>query len=223
MPKSPYATLRPPIRRPYTEVYLIRHCNPDYSLEKKIGQYDMPLSKFGKEQRKFLTKSFLGVEIDRVYTSGLRRAQETAEVYLKKTGKKMIVDTRLDEIDWKHWHRVKYFNMSEKTREKKLKHHARLDKELDEMQSKARRLLADIFRHNYGKKIALFSHGNFIKAMLTGILNADIIGFLSLEIMQSSVSKLVIDRDGYIKISFINNISHLPIPPAEDLFITLVD
>lgn len=223
MPKSPYASLRPPISRPYTEVYLIRHCHPDYSLEKKCGQYDMPLSSFGREQRKYLTKSLLNIEIDRVYASGLRRAQETAELYLKKSKKNIIIDTRLDEIDWKHWHRVKYFNMSEKTREKKLKHHARLDSELDEMQSIARRLLADIFRHNFGKKIALFSHGNFIKAMLTGILNADVIGFLSLEIMQSSISKLIIDRDGYIKISFINNISHLPIPPAEDLFITLVD
>jgi hypothetical protein len=34
---------------------------------------------------------------------------------------------------------------------------------------------------------------------------------------------VTIDRDGYVKISYINNVSHLPSPPFEDLFITLVD
>ncbi len=54
-------------------------------------------------------------------------------------------------------------------------------------------------------------------------MNADVIGFLSLEIYQASISKLVIDRDGYVKIGFINDVKHLPNPPHEDIFITLVD
>jgi broad specificity phosphatase PhoE len=91
------------------------------------------------------------------------------------------------------------------------------------MQMTARRALADIFKKNKGKKIALFSHGNFIKSLITGIMNADVIGFLSLEIFQSSITKLIIDRDGYVKISYINDVSHLPSPPDEDMFITLID
>lgn len=223
MYRNPYSKLRPPLSKPYTEIYLIRHCHPNYKLEKKLGEKNMPLSPAGRKQRDFLTRRLLKMDIDRVYMSSLVRAQETAANYLKKTGKKAAIDDRLDEINWTSWYRIKYFNMSEASRRKHLKSRRRLDKQLDGMQTKARRALADIFHDNRHRRIAVFSHGNFIKALLTGIMNADVIGFLSLEIFQSSVSKLVIDRDGYIKISYINDASHLPKPPTEDLFITLAD
>jgi broad specificity phosphatase PhoE len=222
MYQTPYAKLKPPTRRPYTEIYLIRHCQPDYDLEKVVGEYNMPLSKTGLRQRQHLTKKLLTLPLDKIYASGLRRAQETAEIYIQKTKKNLQIDRRLDEIDWTDWYRIKYFNMSEQTREKKLQHHRRLDRELDKMQTTARRALSDLVRHNSGRTVAIFSHGNFIKALLTGILDADVIGFLSLEIFQSSVSKLVVDRDGYIKISYINDASHLPQPPEEDLFVTTI-
>jgi len=223
MYKNPYAKLKPSSRRPYTEIYLIRHCHPDYHLEKKVGEYNMPLSKTGLKQRQYLTKKLLSLKIDKVYASGLRRAQESAAPYLAKTGQAMNIDQHLDEINWKDWYRLKYFNMSEKTREKKMQRYKVLDKELDKLQTITRRAIADIFRRDKGQRVAVFSHGNFIRALLTGILNADVIGFLSLEIFQSSISKVVIDRDGYIKISFINDAGHLPSPPTEDLYITLVD
>ena len=223
MYQNPYVKLKPPTKKPYTEVYLIRHCNPDYSLEKVMGEHNIPLSAIGLKQRRYLTSKLLKMDIDRVYASSLVRAQETAFAYARKAHKTILFDKRLDEIEWNDWYRIKYFNMSEKTREKKVKSHWRLDQQLDRMQTATRRALADIFRRCRGKKVAIFSHGNFIKALITGILDADVIGFLSLEIFQSSVTKLVIDRDGYIKISYITDVGHLPMPPDEDLFITLVD
>jgi len=222
MYQNPYNRLKPKTRQPYTEVYLIRHCNPDYSKAKQIGDHDMPLSAAGLKQRRYLSKHLIDLKINRLYASRLLRSQQTAAIYAKKIGREIIIDSRLDEIDWKDWHRIKYFNVSEKKREKKLKGYLRLDQELSKMQTIARRALADIYRSNRGQKVAIFSHGNFIKALLSGILNTDVIGFLSLEIFQSSVSKLVIDRDGYIKINYINDASHLPIEPKEDLFLTLV-
>ncbi len=223
MYKNPYTKIKPKSREPYTEVFLVRHCHPDYSLEKKLGEYNMPLSKSGRRQRKFLTDKLLTLKIDKVYVSGLRRAQETAATYVRLSNKEIIEDRRLDEINWTSWYNLKYFNMSEKTRERKLKNHSKLDRELDRKQATARRALADLFHSNKGKTLIIFSHGNFIKALLTGILNADVIGFLSLDIFQASISKLIIDQNGYIKISYINNVSHLPKPPRKDLFITLAD
>jgi alpha-ribazole phosphatase/probable phosphoglycerate mutase len=183
----------------------------------------MPLSDIGLRQREYLTQHLLEKQIDKVYSSELLRAQETARPFAERAGKKIIIDSRLNEIDWKDWFRVKYFNMSEATRAKSFKKYKKLDKDLDKMQTIGRRLIADIYKHNKGKSVALFCHGNIIKSIITGILDANIIGFLSLEIFQSSISKLVIDRDGYIKINYINNIGHLPHEPNEDLFITLVD
>ncbi len=221
--QNPYIKIKPKTSRPYTEVYLIRHCHPDYTIEKDVGERNMPLSKNGLEQRKYLTKKLLAMKFDKIYASELIRAQETAFVYAQKQKKELVLDKRLNEIDWTQWFRIKYFNVSEKNREKKLKQHRLLDRQLDKMQTNARRALADIYKKNKGKSIALFSHGNFIKALVTGILNADVIGFLSLEIFQSSITKLVIDRNGFVKINYINDVSHLPSPPDEDLFLSLID
>ena len=91
------------------------------------------------------------------------------------------------------------------------------------MHIKSRRLLADIYKHNKGKRVGLFCHGNIIRAMVTSILNTDVIGFLSTEIYQSSLTKLVIDRDGYIKVNYVNNICHLPHRPDEDLFLAALN
>lgn len=221
--QSPYSKIKPKIRRPYTIIYLVRHCNPDYSSEHLVGDFNMPLSEIGLKQREYLTARLLDMQIDKVYSSELLRAQETVRPFARQTGKKVIIDNRLNEIDWRDWYRVKYFNMSETTRAKRFKQYEKLDNELDKMQTVGRRLIADIYKHNKGKSVALFCHGNIIKSMITSVLDADVIGFLSMEIFQSSISKLVIDRDGYIKINYINNIGHLPHEPNEDLFITLVE
>jgi broad specificity phosphatase PhoE len=116
---------------------------------------------------------------------------------------------------------MKYFQMSEQERVKRLSVHQELDEELDKMQEEARRALAEIYRNNKGKKVAIFGHGNFIKALITSILNADIIGFLSMEIFQSSISKIIIDKNAHIKVVYINSVDHLPHPPQKDMFITL--
>ena len=221
--KNPYRKLKPEIKKPYTVLYLIRHGNPDYGLENAVGDFNMPLSNIGQTQTKLLTKRLLTLGIEKIYASELLRAQETARPLATKLNKKVIIDERLNEIDWRDWHRIKYFNTSELSRKENFKEYKKLDKRLDKHQAEARALVAEVYKHSRGKIVAAFCHGNIIKTIITSILDADIIGFLSLEIFQSSVSKLVIDSDGYVKINYINNIGHLPHEPNEDLFITLVD
>lgn len=221
--QNPYVKLRPKTRKPYTVVYLVRHCHPDYKQEKKLGDKNMPLSSFGREQLVYLTERLVKLKVNSVYASELRRAQETAAPIAKIIKKAVIIDSRLNEIDWWDWHRIPYFHTSESGRIKKLKDYQILNKQLDKMQLRAKLLLDNIFLSNKGKTVALVTHGNFIKSLLTGILNADVLGFLSQDIFQSSLSKIVIDKDGYVRISFINNVDHLPQPSEEDLYITLVD
>lgn len=218
---NPYAKLQPKTRLPYTEVYLIRHANPDYKQQGKLGDKFMPLSKTGIKQAKLLAASLKKCKIDVVYASELVRAQETAGFLV--AAEKIIIEPRLNEIDWINWHRVRYFRTSEARRKQYLKNYPNLDKELDKFQAEMRRLLAKIFKDNKGKKVAVFCHGNIIKSMITSIINADVIGFLSLEIFQSSISKLVIDRDAYVKVVYINDFKHLKTNPTEDLFDTLLD
>ena len=221
--KTPYAKTLPKIQGPYTRIYLIRHCHPDYSLRKKLGDKKMPLDELGLKQRELLMKKLEQVKLEKLYASELIRSQETADLYAQKYNKRVFIDKRLDEIDWTDWYKVKYFNMSEKTRIKTINKYQKMDKELYKLQEKVRRLLADIYKKNKGKRIGIFCHGNLIRAMITSVLHTDVIGFLSMEIYQSSVTKLVIDKNGFIKINYINNISHLPHKPDEDLFLAALN
>lgn len=221
--KTPYAKTLPKISGPYTSIYLVRHCHPDYSQRAKLGDAKMPLSPIGLRQRQLLRKKLNQVELDKIYVSELIRSQQTAEDYARDHHKRMFIDKRLNEIDWSEWYKLKYFNMSEKTRVRTLKKYRVMDKKLEKLQTKVRRLLHDIYLENKGKKIGLFCHGNLIRAMVTSILHTDVIGFLSLEIYQSSVTKLVIDKKGFIKINYINNIGHLPHRPDEDLFMAALN
>lgn len=219
MARNPYKKIQPETSEPYTLIYLVRHCQPEYKLEDEMEDELLPLSRIGIRQAKLLTKNKLSkLEIDRIYSSELQRARQTAEIYSKKSGHRIKTDPRLNEIDWDIWYKMKYFNMTDKTRVKRVRGYKGMDKILSKYQDQSRRLLADYWLKNRNKKIILFCHGNLIRSMVTGILNTDVVGFLSMEIYQSSVTKLVIDRDGYIKINYINSISHLPHRPAEDLF-----
>ncbi len=218
---TPYSEIKPALNKPYTTVYLIRHANPNYDLKAKVGDKMMPLSKEGIKQAKLLAKNLAVREIEVIYSSQFKRAKETASFFAKEIKKKVIINKRLNEINWKNWHRIKYFNTCETRRPSQLKNYQELDKKLDRMQVRGRRLLWDIFRKNKSKRVAVFCHGNIIKSIVTSILNTDVIGFLSLEIFQSSITKLIIDSKGYVKINHINEVAHLPKPPSEDLFISL--
>lgn len=221
--ETPYAKTLPTINGPYTKIYLIRHCHPDYSIKDIVGDEKMPLSDLGKKQRKLLNKKLKQINLDKIYTSEFTRARETAEDFAKKNKKRLFTEPRLNEIDWVDWYKIKYFRMSESTRIKRVHKYQKLDSEMHKLHAKARRTLAKIYRENKGKRIGLFCHGNIIRVITTSILHTDVIGFLSLEIYQSSVTKLVIDRDGYIKINYINNIGHLPHQPNEDLFLAALN
>lgn len=218
MQATAYGRSRPESSGPYTQIYLIRHCKPDYDQQKLVGDHNMPLDKIGLKQRKLLNKKLFSLHADVVYTSELLRARQTAEIFLKKKKLTPIVDKRLNEVDWTEWYKIKYFNMSEKTRIKRVKFYKDMDKRLNILQARFRRILAEIWRTNKGKDVLIFCHGNVIRSILTSILNTDAIGFLSIELYQSSISKIVIDKNGYVKINYINNIGHLPHRPAEDLF-----
>jgi len=221
--KTPYAKTLPKISGPYTSIYLIRHCHPGYDQKSKLGDMKMPLSPIGLKQRKLLRKKLNQIKLDKIYVSELVRSQQTAEDYAHRHHKRMFIDKRLNEVDWSEWYKLKYFNMSEKNRTKPLKKCQAMDKKLFKLQTQVRRLLHDMYLENKGKKIGLFCHGNLIRAMVTSILHTDVIGFLSLEIYQSSVTKLVIDKNGFIKINYINNIGHLPHRPNEDLFLAALN
>ncbi len=83
-------------------IYLIRHGIPENHLA-ILGQSDPPLTPQGREQARLLAATLAGQGVERVLSSGLRRAQQTAQVLANGLGAEWEQDARLNEITYGSW------------------------------------------------------------------------------------------------------------------------
>lgn len=64
-----------------TQILLVRHGQTPWNQERRLqGATDIPLNELGRQQAEVLRQSLCSVSIDRVYSSPLSRAQETARI-----------------------------------------------------------------------------------------------------------------------------------------------
>ena len=82
-------------------IYLIRHGQTDWNLDRKLqGQTDIPLNDNGRGQAEEVAKEIADLKIDRIISSDLLRAKETAEIINKKIGAVISFDKRLREVNY---------------------------------------------------------------------------------------------------------------------------
>lgn len=87
-----------------TRLIITRHGQTNYNLQHKLdGQHDTKLTALGKKQAKKLAKTLKKFKLDRVYSSPLTRAVETAQYILKETVKENATNLEIvpefSEID----------------------------------------------------------------------------------------------------------------------------
>lgn len=70
------------------------------------GQLDVPLMPQGREEAAALARRLNGVRIDRIVSSPMLRALETAQIVA--TGRPVEVDARLRELDYGRWEGLTY-------------------------------------------------------------------------------------------------------------------
>lgn len=62
-------------------IYIVRHGQTDYNLEGRYaGRIDVPLNNTGREQAKIIKEKLKGIKFDKVFSSSLNRAYETAQI-----------------------------------------------------------------------------------------------------------------------------------------------
>jgi len=84
--------------KPHTELIVVRHGETVWNAERRMqGQQDSPLSERGRAQARALGARFVNEPFDRLYSSDLTRAYETAEAIATRTGHEITIDVRLRE------------------------------------------------------------------------------------------------------------------------------
>ena len=96
-------------------IYLIRHGQTDWNVERRIqGQTDIPLNENGKKQVEEISEKIAKLKIDKIFSSDLSRARETAEIINRKIGAKIVYDKRLREVNYGEYEGIKVDKFTDK-------------------------------------------------------------------------------------------------------------
>ncbi|MDO8626962.1 MAG: histidine phosphatase family protein [Candidatus Diapherotrites archaeon] len=201
-----------------TLVYLIRHAETDWNLEKRIqGQTNhSAVTKNGVKQAEATRDFFEQNPVDLVFSSPMTRAIDTAKIIFP--GKRIFTDHRFvergfGEFEGKTWDEIEkirpglhaiYLNDRSLSEVK--------DAELvDDAQKRSIEALQEIISVGFGKKIAIIAHGATIKLILLKILNKPFTYYK--EIHQKNCAITLVEFSGKnlanSKILTENNINHL--------------
>jgi 2,3-bisphosphoglycerate-dependent phosphoglycerate mutase len=155
------------------ELYLIRHGKSTWNQTGRIqGQTDVPLSNEGVQQAQALAKRLKSWKFDRVYSSDLQRAKQTAEfVYPKR---EIMFDARLREIHLGEFEGRTWNEMTDEERDIfSVQFAGPYDQRVpggesnDDLRHRALAWLAELPKE--GRVIA-FTHGGFIVSMLQSVV-----------------------------------------------------
>src|SRR5207244_10043374 len=85
-------------------IFFVRHGETALNRDGRLqGRIDLDLSERGGEQVARVARRFASGSLARVYTSPLRRAQQTAAAIAAASGADVEVDDRLLELDYGEW------------------------------------------------------------------------------------------------------------------------
>lgn len=157
-------------------VFLTRHgATPRSEPEQHLGQgIDIGLSTAGRAAADALAARLAGVAFDRVVSSPLRRALETAEIVALAAGRPVEADRQVMEMDYGEWEGLTYVEIDE--RDLDLRRRWEEDpagtacpggESGDDVARRARSFLGDaIARGRRGGRILVVAHATFNRILL---------------------------------------------------------
>ena len=83
------------------KIYMLRHGQTDWNVQRKVqGSADVPLNENGRQVADEIAHVLGQISFDRIFSSPLVRAKETAEYVARYQNQEIILDDRLKEIDF---------------------------------------------------------------------------------------------------------------------------
>lgn len=163
-------TLKKYTKNKITKIIFVRHGQAEHNvLEMSSSALDKhPLTDLGVGQAKEAAKKLENENVDVVISSPILRARQTAEEYLKISGKEMILDKRLGEIESGNWEektqhdpsikaeRDAYKNMP--TEERYLMKRGKTGESWEDLEKRVKDFLEETIEKYAGKTVLCFSH-----------------------------------------------------------------
>lgn len=197
-------------------IYIIRHGETDANVQKIFrGRLDIPLNDRGRDQVAAVGEVFRDIPVAKIYTSPLRRTQETAAAVAETTGAEVVASQKLIDIDFGHWQGKRLIDVA---REYTTAYETWAinpveacipnGETLRAVQSRALGELHNVARKHPEGHIAVVSHRVVLKVLLMGIMGIDLSRFRSIR-QDTACINIVTVEEGNFTITRMNDTHHL--------------
>ena len=196
-------------------LYLVRHGQTDWNVQKRAqGHTDRPLDSIGQEQAQRVGKAFLDLPVERVLTSDLKRAQQTAEEIARHTRLQLEILPELRERGFGEWEGQNFAEIAIRFGfEADFKGVTRNEvtppggESFMEVWSRLESVVQDV--RNRNENTAIVAHGGTCSLLMAMFLNGDVSLSNAFRFSNASINELEPRPDGGLRLIRYNDISHL--------------
>lgn len=202
------------------DIYLIRHAESEGNINGRFnGVTDLPLSENGRKQALLLGSFLSDIQFNKIYTSKLKRAYETAGLSLPEHKGEFIRLGQLNEINGGDWEKVKWTDLPSKWPEQFRNWEEQPEltqmpngESVAELSERSITIFTKIIKNgNAADSIAIFTHGTVIKALIAHILKLPLSSLRDIAWYENASATKVVFIDNRCIIEFFNEHSHLPV------------
>lgn len=200
-----------------TKIILVRHGETEWNLQGRFqGIKDTDLTETGLVQASKVAQVLKG-SFEKIYTSPLKRAYETAEIIGKDNLIKPIIIDKIKEIDFGQWEGLSIKEIKEDfPKEFKLWREDGVvaplcggDLSLKNASLRAKEAILQVAYENKGGNIVIVAHGGIIKAGLIGIFDWDMTMYHKMILGNTSICEVIFNEDFNPILSKLNDTNHL--------------
>jgi alpha-ribazole phosphatase len=197
-------------------LHLVRHGETDWNARQLFqGQKNISLNELGRAQAERIGNRLQNVPLAVIYTSGLKRAQETAQRITEYHELKVISDPRLNEISFGDWEGMDYQTIEDRFPDlldrwfqKPLNTSAPGGESLLELSHRVRKSLQEIIPAPAEGDILLVAHGGPLQSLICTLLNFPLENYWQFHLDNASLTTLTIYPEGTV-LNLLNDTCHL--------------
>ena len=194
------------------ELIFVRHGRPQHVQNQDGTPADPPLAAIGRAQASAVASWLSEEQIERIYTSPMQRAQETAEPIEAALGLKAAIREDISEFDReassyvpmevlketdrKAWERMASGSMGSPP------------EKLATWYSNTLNQLEQIVSNHSGQRVIVVCHGGVINAYLSLCLGFDVDNFMRFDVDYTSVTRVLASGAGHRSIKSVNETTH---------------
>lgn len=192
-------------------IILIRHGSTDWNIQYRFqGQSDIPLNEIGLQEANAISRRLKNENINTIYSSDLKRAQETAQIIARYHQDQIVLDPKLREIDFGDWEGLTYKDIQQRDPDRmaawqsgKLNVSPPGGESLNQLDKRVKSCSDKIKLVQTDESIVVVSHGGPLRVMLCQALNLSPDRYWQFRLARASYS----DLTGYSKGAILNTLN----------------